>query len=174
MRRPRALLPWDDDPTTIDLQILADPYGVTDGATKGTDVGIYLPDSLRHFYPRHKTFSTWVDHIQFGYDLVAALRPRLLVELGTQAGMSYFTFCQSVEEHDLDTLCYAVDTWEGEQHTGAYDESVWESVAAVNRTTYPGFSYLMRMYFHEALPHFADESIDLLHIDGLHTYDAVK
>lgn len=170
LHRLPPVLPWDDDPTVIDLEFLGDPYGVT----KGQDVGIYLPDSLRHFYPRHKVFSTWVDHIQFGYDLVAAIKPRLLVELGTQAGLSYFAFCQSVQEHDLPTLCYAVDTWEGEAHTGAYDESVWELVSEVNRLSYPGFSYLMRMYFNEAVSHFEDESIDLLHIDGLHTYDAVK
>ncbi len=175
MRRLPPEPAWQDEPVVIDPHLLANPTGApVQPPQEGDDVSIYLPDSIRHFYPRHIVFSTWIDHIQFGYDLVAATKPRRLVELGTQAGMSYFAFCQSVQEHDLDTMCYAVDTWEGEQHTGAYDESVWESVAAVSRTTYPGFSYLMRMYFHEALDHFEDESIDLLHIDGLHTYDAVK
>lgn len=174
MNRAIPLPAWEDEPVLIDPQFLADPMGDAITPEDGGTMSIYLPDSVRHFYPRHIVFSTWMDHIQFGYDLVAALRPKTLVELGTQGGMSYFTFCQSVQEHDLDTLCYAVDTWEGEQHTGAYDESVWESVAAVNRLSYPGFSYLMRMYFHEALTHFEDESIDLLHIDGLHTYEAVR
>jgi hypothetical protein len=176
MRQQVPLLQWTDDPVVIDLGILDDPMGEyrKSSADEGNEMSIYLPPSVRHFHPRHLAFSTWVDHIQFGYDLVAALKPRLFVELGTQAGLSYFAMCQSVEENDLDTLCYAVDTWEGEQHTGAYDESVWESVSEVNRLNYPGFSYLMRMYFHEAVDHFDDGTIDLQHIDGLHTYDAVS
>jgi hypothetical protein len=110
----------------------------------------------------------------FGYDIVAASKPDVLVELGTQGGLSFFTFCQSVRENDLDTICYAVDTWEGEEHTGAYDEDVFQSVQEHARKEHAGHSYLMRMLFSEALKHFSDESIDLLHIDGLHTYDAVK
>ncbi|MFN8212483.1 MAG: class I SAM-dependent methyltransferase [Candidatus Nanopelagicales bacterium] len=176
MRRQTPLTQWTDDPVVINTEILNNPMGEYRSplGDEGNEMSIYLPPSVRHFHPRHLAFSTWVDHIQFGYDLVAAMEPHLLVELGTQGGLSYFAMCQSVDEHDLDTLCYAVDTWEGEQHTGAYDESVWESVSEVNRLNYPGFSYLLRMYFHEALVHFEDESIDLLHIDGLHTYDAVS
>ncbi len=172
-RRVRGIIPttWDDDPVVPSLELLENPFGVDKPG--GHDMSIYLPPSVRHFYPRHLVFSTWADHIQFGYDLVAAQKPELLVELGTQGGLSYFAFCQSVQENDLSTTCYAVDTWEGEEHTGKYDESTWELVSDVNRLSYSGFSYLMRMYFKEALDHFEDESIDLLHIDGLHTYDAV-
>jgi len=124
--------------------------------------------------PKRMVFSTWVDHMAFGYDIVAAVQPKLLVELGTHNGLSYFTFCQSVLEHTLDTVCYAVDTWEGDKHTDAYDESIFTDVERHNRIHYWGFSYLLRMRFNEALSHFDDNSIDLLHIDGLHTYDAVK
>lgn len=135
--------------------------------------GIYLPPSIRGFQPRHVVFSTWVDHMPFGYDLVAALRPRLLVELGTHQGLSYFTFCQAMKENAVDGLCYAVDTFQGDAHAGSYDESVFNQVSQHNREHYHGFSYLMRMLFNEALRHFADDTIDLLHIDGLHTYEAV-
>jgi hypothetical protein len=110
----------------------------------------------------------------FGYDIVATLRPKITVELGTQGGLSFFTFCQSIKENEIDGVCYAVDTWEGEEHTGKYDETVYQSVQEHARKEYSGFAYLMRMLFSDALNHFDNESIDLLHIDGLHTYDAVK
>jgi hypothetical protein len=170
-RRPDSASQWVDDPVVPAPDILNSPPGSPVGEE---DVSIYLPPSVRKFEPKHLTFSTWADHIQFGYDLIEAVRPALLVELGTQGGLSYFTFCQSMKENDIEGLCYAVDTWEGEEHTGKYDDTTWNMVSNHNRENYAGFSYLMRMFFADAVQHFADDSIDLLHIDGLHTYDAVK
>src|SRR5215471_3372940 len=126
-------------------------------------MGIYLPKS-RAFVAKHMVFSTWVDHLPFGYELVDALRPEMLVELGTQAGLSYFCFCQAAREHGLSTRTFAVDTWRGDEHTQAYDEKIYEQVAAQN-ANYADTSTLLRMLFEEALGQFADESIDLLHID---------
>jgi hypothetical protein len=135
---------------------------------------VYMPPSIRHFTPLHMVFSTWIDHLAFGYDIVAAIRPKLLVELGTHKGLSYFTFCQAMKENDIDGVCYAIDTFEGDDHTDKYDESVFKAVNSHNRSHYHGFSYLMRMLFNDALRHFSDETVDLIHIDGLHTYEAVS
>jgi hypothetical protein len=137
-------------------------------------MSIYLPPSLTRFEPRRVVFSTWIDHMPFGYDLVEALRPRVIVELGAYNGLSFFTFCQSVQEHNIESMCYAVDTWEGDVHTGGYDNSVINDVRSHAREHYRGFTYLLQMYFNQALQHFDDNSIELLHIDGLHTYEAVK
>lgn len=134
---------------------------------------IYLPPSLQ-FRARHLAMSTWIDHLPFAYDLVADRKPELLVELGTYSGLSFFSFCQAMEENKVRGLAYAVDTWEGDEHTGNYDDSVYQQVASHARENYPGFSYLLRMRFDEALAQFDDRSIDILHIDGLHTYEAVK
>jgi hypothetical protein len=49
---------------------------------------------------------------------------------------------------------------------------VFARVNACNERKYATFSRLVRSTFDEALPHFLDGSIDLLHIDGLHTYEA--
>ncbi|WP_250492656.1 class I SAM-dependent methyltransferase [Caballeronia sp. GAWG1-1] len=102
------------------------------------------------------------------------LRPRTLVELGTHNGFSYGVWCQAVERLNLLTRCYAVDTWRGDSHAGKYDDSVFLELSQYNQETYPTFSSLIRSTFDEALEHFQDGSIDLLHIDGLHDYDSVR
>jgi predicted O-methyltransferase YrrM len=135
---------------------------------------IYLPPSLLGFVNKRAVFSTWTDHLPFAYDLIAALRPTLVVELGSQAGASYFTFCQAVREHGVAARCVAVDTWAGDEHTGAYDDTVFREVAGYNSANYADFSELLRMRFEDAVHRFEHESIDLLHIDGFHTYDAVR
>jgi len=118
--------------------------------------------------------SAWNQHIPFAFWLMQAHLPSVFVELGTSRGTSYFSFCQAVAALGLPTRCFAVDTWQGDAHTGFYDESVFAHVHACNGPKYAGFSRLVRSSFDEALPHFADGSIDLLHIDGLHTYEACR
>tara|TARA_B100000953_G_C17955762_1_gene401388 strand:+ start:129 stop:968 length:840 start_codon:yes stop_codon:yes gene_type:complete len=116
----------------------------------------------------------WVGHTPFAYWLITALKPKLLVELGTHDGGSYFSFCQSVIDNGLDTKTYAVDTWMGEEHAGFYSEAIFEKVLNFNNEHFASFSTLMKMKFDEALNEFDDGSVDLLHIDGFHTYEAVS
>jgi hypothetical protein len=112
--------------------------------------------------------------LPFVNDLIAALRPSLLVELGTHYGESYFGMCQAVQENSVSSNCYAVDTWQGDPHAGFYDESVFTDVNSYNERYYKPFSKLLRTTFDDARKNFADETIELLHIDGLHTYDAIR
>jgi hypothetical protein len=101
-------------------------------------------------------------------------RPDVLVELGTYRGDSYCAFCQGVATLKLPTKCFAVDTWAGDTQMGAYGDEVLNQLRAHHDPRYSGFSMLLRGTFDQALPHFEDGSVDLLHIDGLHTYDAVR
>lgn len=102
------------------------------------------------------------------------LRPRQYVELGTYKGDSYCAFCQAVVEFGLDCKTHAVDTWEGDSHVGGYGDEVYDNLRQYHDSKYAAFSRLHRMRFEEAVECFADNTIDLLHIDGLHTYEAVK
>jgi len=116
----------------------------------------------------------WIPHIPFAFFLVETVKPSLIVELGTYSGNSYFAFCQAVKDLHLSTRCYAVDTWQGDIHVGNYPNDVYERVKEINEKEFFGFSHLMQMHFDDALDNFSDGSIDILHIDGTHIYDAVK
>jgi len=127
------------------------------------------------FKPKSLKFpSPWGGHMHFAYWIMDQLEPAVFVELGTHTGNSYFSFCQSVKDNLLGTKCFAVDTWHGDKHAGSYSEEIYSNVFKFNEANYEKFSKLIRMTFDNALPHFDDKSIDLLHIDGLHTYEAVK
>jgi chromosome segregation ATPase len=134
------------------------------------------PIALRSMFwrPAWLQKSAWQEHLPFAFWLVEAHRPRVLVELGTHFGTSYFAMCQAVERLGLDTRCFAVDTWRGDEHAGFYDESVYEMVRGYNDAQYSAFSRLVRSSFDDASRHFSDGTIDLLHIDGLHTEEAVR
>lgn len=134
----------------------------------------FTPNAAMSLTPAHIPPSAWIGHLPFAFWLVEEARPRLLVELGSHHGTSYLGFCQAVRHCALDTRCHAVDLWTGDEHAGMYGDEVFNTLHAYNQRHYGGFSALMRMSFDEANGYFADGSIDVLHIDGLHTYEAVK
>jgi predicted O-methyltransferase YrrM len=106
--------------------------------------------------------------------LIDLVRPKLLVELGTHTGNSYCSFCQAIKELNIDAKCYAIDTWEGDAQAGYYGPEILSELKAHHDPLYSGFSQLLKSTFDDAVNNFNDGSIDLLHIDGLHTYEAVK
>jgi hypothetical protein len=143
----------------------------------GLDSSHSLQTPAAGFTPRRYApggIANWSRHLPFAYDLVAFLRPACVVELGTHFGESYFGLCQAVLENQVPCRCFAVDTWKGDQHSGFYGEEVFAEVDAYNRAHYSAFSTLLRCTFEEALSNFEPQSIDLLHIDGLHTYEAIS
>jgi tetratricopeptide (TPR) repeat protein len=124
--------------------------------------------------PERMPVSAWIEHLPFMFWMIDALRPSSFVELGTHNGASYCAACEAVRALALDCRCYAVDTWRGDEHAGLYGEEVWEDLRSHHDVRYSAFSRLVRSTFDEAVAHFPDNSIDLLHIDGLHSYEAVQ
>lgn len=116
----------------------------------------------------------WQGHIPFAFWLTEILQPAQYVELGAYKGDSFVAFCQAVSELGLNCKAHAIDTWAGDDHVGAYGDEVYDDLRQYHDAKYAAFSRLHRMRFEEAVDSFADHSIDLLHIDGLHTYEAVK
>jgi predicted O-methyltransferase YrrM len=123
--------------------------------------------------PSYVPMTAWLRHGPFATWLVNAAQPRLIVELGSHFGYSYFAFCEAVRLAGLPTQCIAVDTWQGDEHTGYYGEEVYQTVLQQNEV-YSSFSTLLRKTFAEALADVPDGSVDLLHVDGRHFYEDVK
>lgn len=118
--------------------------------------------------------SPWAGHRQFAYDLVSFIKPQRIVELGTHYGCSFFAFLQACKDHNIDTEVVAIDCWEGDEQAGFYGDEVINVVKETIAGKFPEQNTrLIRKYFADALADIEDESVDILHIDGLHTYEAV-
>jgi len=124
--------------------------------------------------PKKYAPSGWTQHAPFGFWIIDALRPRTLVELGTYYGFSYLAFLQAIKELKVACSCFAIDTWQGDEHAGFYQDSVLQQLRQEHDPSYADFSELIQCTFDEALHRFETDSIDLLHIDGRHFYEDVK
>jgi hypothetical protein len=150
-----------------------------DAAAKGGAAGLEVPafryciSPASFWSPEHVLPSAWYQHAPFAFWITEALRPGTFVELGTHHGFSYLVFCQAVQRLGSTTKCYAIDTWKGDTHAGFYGDEVLAKLSDIHERQYSGFSRLIRSTFDEALPHFGDGTIDLLHIDGRHGYQDV-
>ena len=133
------------------------------------------PDFLHDIHlPWFAAESAWLGHLAFARWIIHSLQPRCLVELGVHTGTSFLTFCDAVKDSKIDCQCFGVDTWQGDAHSGRYGEAVYARLSEYARSRYESDVELMRMAFDEAAHRFADGSVDLLHIDGLHFYESVR
>ena len=124
--------------------------------------------------PMYDAPSSWWQHVPIAHFLIEAIKPKKVVELGTHYGVSFFSFCEAAEKYSMETFVYAIDTWEGDLQAGYYKDEVYEKVKKYRDKYHKQRSELIRSKFNDALDYFADKSIDLLHIDGFHTYTAVS
>src|SRR5690348_12688204 len=117
--------------------------------------------------------SAFAPHIPFAFWIIAIHRPAILVELGTRSGNSYCAFLQAIEHLRLQTRAFGVG---GGRDSGEEScaESTLQAFANYHDEHYAAFSRLLRSRFDDAARHFNDGTIDLLHIDGLHSYDAAQ
>ncbi len=98
--------------------------------------------------------SAWWGHVPFAHWLVTALRPGLIVELGTLHGVSFSSFCEAMQRGHIVGRCFAIDTWKGDKHTGFYDDTVFQNLFGFIQSRYASFAELVRLSFDEALPGF--------------------
>ena len=113
--------------------------------------------------------TAWSGHRDFANWLVEHVKPETTVELGVDYGFSLFSFA----EPRIGQV-YGIDLFTGDEHSGAKNasvqhKSVLDFVAANNLD----HVHVLRQDFNEAADSWL-HAIDILHIDGLHTYDAVR
>lgn len=110
--------------------------------------------------------SAWTGHFHFARWAVNRMQPTTIVDLGVDYGFSTFTFA-------LDNIgtVYGVDWFEGDPNTG-YRNSL-EHVLNIKDTYEFNNVVIVKADFNE-LAKVWESPIDILHIDGFHSYEAVK
>ena len=116
--------------------------------------------------------SAWLGHLKFAMWLVNKYKPKVTLELGVDYGHSAFAFAS-----EGIGKVYGLDCFEGDIHAGHRDtlkqlidtkQYLLDNNMLVTDNFYP-----IKGYFNEIHKTF-NEEIDILHIDGLHTYEAVS
>jgi predicted O-methyltransferase YrrM len=114
--------------------------------------------------------SAWTGHGLFAMQLVESFKPDVIVDLGVDFGFS--TFCLAYPRQGK---VYGIDWFQGDQHTGRRNTYELVKILHSDVETKYGVDNIefIKADFTEAAKTW-DKPIDILHIDGLHTYEAVK
>jgi hypothetical protein len=125
---------------------------------------------LDFLYKYHS--SAWMGHLKFAMWLVNTYKPNVIVELGVDYGHSTFAFASEGIGN-----VYGIDCFEGDMHAGYRDtlqilkdtkKYLLDCNLLVRDNLFP-----IKGYFDDVYNTF-NYDIDILHIDGLHTYEAVS
>lgn len=110
--------------------------------------------------------SAWTGHRAFAHWLVEYLQPQVTVDLGVDTG--YSTFCWAWQNPGR---VYGIDSFEGDPHAGFRD--TWQQVHDdQDRLGLHNIEFIRGRFDQVAATW--HQQIDILHIDGLHTRDAVS
>lgn len=114
--------------------------------------------------------SAWSGHFYFATQLVKILNPQVTVDLGVDFGFSLFSLA-----YQNAGITYGIDWFEGDSQAGFRDTFEYCNDLK-NRLTerYPVSEVKIIKGDFEDVAKTWYRPIDILHIDGLHTYEAVK
>lgn len=114
--------------------------------------------------------SAWKGHRPFAEWLVRTMQPKQIVDLGVDFGYSTFVFAQAARNNGFGTVT-GVDLFEGDSQTSfrnTYNNVLaWISALSLNNVEIikGDFTQISRAW---------NKPIDILHIDGYHSYAAVS
>lgn len=115
--------------------------------------------------------SAWTGHRQFAEWLVQNTRNDIVVDLGVDYGYSTFVFANTLKNINPNSIVYGIDLFEGDSQTGI--RHTYNSVVSLMQNNNLTNMQVLKGEF-SAVSQTWTTPINILHIDGYHTYDAVR
>jgi hypothetical protein len=120
--------------------------------------------------------TAWSIHKEFAVSLVEIVNPNIVVELGSEYGFSSFCFAYPKIGHVYGIDWFMDDSptrdYSDVNHSGNFEFVNRKCLELKYRFGIENVTFI-KSEFNEAAKNW-DKKIDILHIDGTHTYDAVK
>lgn len=116
-----------------------------------------------------KIVSAWTGHRDFAQWLTWNAKSDVIVDLGVDYGYSTFVFADALR--GTTGTVYGVDLFMGDVHTG-YRNTLDSVQKAIAEHSVTNLELVIGDF--DTMSKFWNKPINILHIDGFHTYDAVK
>ena len=115
--------------------------------------------------------SAWQGHVEFAVWLTCRFHPEIVVDLGVDYGVSTYAWGISGRSQVI-----GIDWFQGDAHAGfrdTYSQVLGLGAALAAATTAESPVRIWKSSFEKAATEF-HRTVDVLHLDGLHTYEAVQ